>query len=864
MPSSNRVKNIQYWLRQQVRRLERLWHITYQPQTTEDNGISMQEWNTIWTFHKANLLAMKCLINAMNGLNHTCAAKANEITPMDALYHNFHAEDPWDAVDLKVPPWKSKEFRSYPFVDSALSFIQSIDISATDFPTRDVCLYRNHNLHVCSSFRPTYYEYFMHPAASLLKSIRRVLIIGHGAAFLLQEAMKYSSTLDLLVLIEPDQTMAFMVHRHFGVDLHLNDPRVEWCFGDVEETLSMMPEQYWSSFDLVLLDMDKSDFSSFSCKEKKLSDLVHEGGIFVSHKNHVVEMGNDFAFTSCLIHQSTKRSKQIYTLGSHSVDFLHAKSMDHEIKTLIYEPSLMSSHRLSLLRDFTNLASLASPVVSEGKEFIQTNSTHVVLNLVEIINVTTSLEEIISSLQEALILHDFTLHTIIQFSTTEAIVLKMEEGYMIARRKVSMDYLGLDIYLWKKQSQLSELKAAIVERLGTATSNFRLAPFGIKSAVSRVSDENHRNKVPTYPLEPLNHSIIEKFLEAVEKIFVQSPVKALLVCESVNDCPSREWIKDLYFVGSLFELEMCSTRSQDDEGQRMIACDRHIRDWIERTLQSIGILIDVIFVDGGLSSRSLQVLDGILNVDSRSRQSWIADSNLLLALPTYLDFSSEDNSFTDWFHQRSGLPDGVNANFVVFDNYGRRLSQIRLVSSMGMGDTRRRMQELESMVDEELNKVDLRVQLQRLRGASIRPRDLLPVRRFGHEDYQVTSVDITSPTIQVGVQDFTRVQGATNRTEIVAAIRMALESTIRQEVKMRVTDDKEPANVFVFEFDSGNLVIVLFENSAMDLNMFYECSEVDCQETDEIIDDFFDRMFQEHSAWQPLSVNTMTRGSKRS
>ena len=68
---------------------------------------------------------------------------------------------------------------------------------------------------------------------------------------LLHEIMKYHD-LELVAGLELDQTVTRKSFKRFKTDPYFHDPRVDWWFGDAAKSVTVLPESYWGSFDLVL------------------------------------------------------------------------------------------------------------------------------------------------------------------------------------------------------------------------------------------------------------------------------------------------------------------------------------------------------------------------------------------------------------------------------------------------------------------------------------------------------------------------------------------------------------------------------------------------------------------------------------
>ena len=92
---------------------------------------------------------------------------------------------------------------------------------------------------------------------------------------LLHEALKYPN-LEKVVGLELDQTVTRKCFKHFETSPHFDDDRVEWWFGDATKSLLLLPEEYWGSFDLVLVDLSETVMSFSVTAELDVFDALSE------------------------------------------------------------------------------------------------------------------------------------------------------------------------------------------------------------------------------------------------------------------------------------------------------------------------------------------------------------------------------------------------------------------------------------------------------------------------------------------------------------------------------------------------------------------------------------------------------------
>ena len=184
------------------------------------------------------------------------------------------------------------------FVDvgRSVSHYQSMDYER-DPKNNEMCFHIDGVFQQCTSYRPQYHEMAVHlPARYLPEGLKRVLWIGGGDAMLLHEVLKYPE-LELAVGLELDQKVTRGAFKYFGVQPHWDNEKVQWWYGDASKSLLMLPEDYFGSFDMVLVDLSDTVLSLSVTKEMDiigaLSLLLKPEGIFAM--NELVRLFNSLS-----------------------------------------------------------------------------------------------------------------------------------------------------------------------------------------------------------------------------------------------------------------------------------------------------------------------------------------------------------------------------------------------------------------------------------------------------------------------------------------------------------------------------------------------------------------------------------------
>lgn len=117
---------------------------------------------------------------------------------------------------------------------------------------------------------------------------------------LLDEALKYPHV-EMVLGLELDQKNVRESLRHFHTQPHFDDPRVQWWFGDAAKSLTLLPREWFGTFDLVMVDLSETgmsisvndDLDIFSA----LALLLKPEGIMVKNEDYFSQMSNYFDYS---------------------------------------------------------------------------------------------------------------------------------------------------------------------------------------------------------------------------------------------------------------------------------------------------------------------------------------------------------------------------------------------------------------------------------------------------------------------------------------------------------------------------------------------------------------------------------------
>jgi spermidine synthase len=193
---------------------------------------------------------------------------------------------------------KSMSYEGWDTIEALHSHYQKIDY-VKDPKNDNVCFDISNIIQMCGSYRPHYHEMVVHYTARFLDNIKRVLWVGGGDSMLLHDILKYPS-LEFVVGLEIDQVVTRLSFKHLGTQPHFDNEKVQWWYGDAAKSLLMLPEDYFGSFDMVLVDLSETVMSLTVTDGldimQALSLLLKPDGIYVKNELYLEQMSEVFDY----------------------------------------------------------------------------------------------------------------------------------------------------------------------------------------------------------------------------------------------------------------------------------------------------------------------------------------------------------------------------------------------------------------------------------------------------------------------------------------------------------------------------------------------------------------------------------------
>jgi S-adenosylmethionine/arginine decarboxylase-like enzyme len=688
------------------------------------------------------------------------------------------------------------------------------------------------------------HEVFVHyPARFLQRDIKRVAFIGGGDNMIVHEILKYTS-LELVVGLELDQEVVRSSFLNFGTQPHFDVPELQWWFGDASKSLLMLPEEYYGSFDLVLVDLQNDVVEILKVTEElgfmdAAMLLVKEDGVIARNEDWEFHTSEPFTdYTVDLFYVDVPLiAHQGITLGSNTVDFVTQPLKDHGVETIYMKPVEQDGEDrfdkwYNYRKSSNHTAKLCPEPGSSGDKPLLTEELRSRLGIliaIEAEDVSVPLQsstDLQAAIREALKAIGVT-ETAVQLSPEREedddgyeIVIVLQEGYLVARAWAKHKYCAFDLMLWSNTDKLEIAKAALVDSVGSkSVSSYRIVMGGMSGVTSneesrvgpRVAKSCDKEEdVAKEDTAAMEKSTIEAILTETATL-IQDGATILVLCgeESDRPCSSFELLKE----GSSTNVIPLYTCPDLDTTENMLECETRLLENLEEALgnDKIGCLV----IDSEAPRAIGQIVHHIFD-NTRQRRRLLADSHVVVSL-------SADSSNSGW---HKALLDRFRTDMVIFDPAYRAdvaLDDVEL-GVFSSGDSRFYTHLTDAMTRVQ-DKTGVTAEIQDVtNGINNYIAGFVPSKTFTHDDYDDTA-SLQQWNSQQPLGDQTVSQYTTEEPLSAKAIKPAFEYAL---YKVAGGNDRLYLDVYnvgtgcviVAFWSHGSAVLTFDGNSYMSVNIF--------------------------------------------
>jgi hypothetical protein len=437
----------------------------------------------------------------------------------------------------------------------------------------------------------------------------------------------------------------------------------------------MLPDTYWGSFDMVLVDEGTQMLDTLqlllnpnteSIMVQKNSDKLQLNK-YETMFDYVIELNFDSVPMMC---------SHTLSLGSNTVDFFHDPIYDHgiqEMNNLLYTTSLddISNNRHEFMHDYTQKKKTIgdnggtpckNSIDDDVDEEINEKQTSVggILQIVDAENVSISTASGTTTLDiyNLSILMKNALKNIEGFTfedgdgTTGADIVKEQglcifvfnEGYITGRifdtEEKEYSSVGFDINLWTKTNRIDEIRSVLIQAVNSNdVSSYRIVVGGMygtsstwKDGMKQVGppaskknqDCNDDDYTKSEDVTIRNTISLDEdvasavaFEEVVQLTMVEDSI-VVVVCGSSEkesgSCTSLTVLKDHSRVKEVIPIYECPAILIDGDNtskEEVYACEIKIIDELKTKLESNKL--HMLVLDGGASYKMHQIFNSILD-----------------------------------------------------------------------------------------------------------------------------------------------------------------------------------------------------------------------------------------------------------
>jgi spermidine synthase len=328
--NQDKLDRLKTFLKTEIRRLRRLKNIVWNIDGTVNTvtadrrrDIPLAEYTAIMDFTNANIVAFTVGLQHLESLN-LFGHNASQAVPTTAVLSPITAttyaiQTDGGHYDPLIFEPDNQPYELYTCdTDDAFNMVgfEELEKLQTSYQslvfnvrneTDDLCLSLDNIIQICANYRPHYHEYITHGGGRFVKDVKRIMFIGGGDSMLLHEALKYPN-LEKVVGLELDQTVTRKCFKHFHTSPHFDNDKVEWWFGDATKSLLLLPEDYWGSFDLVLVDLSETAMSLSVTDDLDVFDalalLLSPEGVMVKNELYLEKFSKVFDYTMEMYYES--------------------------------------------------------------------------------------------------------------------------------------------------------------------------------------------------------------------------------------------------------------------------------------------------------------------------------------------------------------------------------------------------------------------------------------------------------------------------------------------------------------------------------------------------------------------------------
>ena len=618
--------------------------------------IKESEWNAVWEYQDAMTTALTLAYNDLADDDKKIPIGDETCTSEGVCGMNYFDELDWakDSLKYNIQTCNNEGIMMFPeywMMEGLKTHYQVLNFAfrpGNENREPDICMDLEDTVQICSSYRPHYHEFSSHFAARFVDNVKKVVFVGGGDSMMLHEVLKYPS-LEKVVGLELDQTVVRKSFKYFNTQAHFDNDKVEWWFGDATKSLLLLPEDYWSSFDLVIIDLSET-VMALTVNEKldvfdALALLLNEDGVMVKNEHYMDTMSKSFDYTMQLyLDENPKICSQCMIFGSNRADFFHKPVVEHGVETLLLEPVAELKDGYDYFHDFRkNNATKSGKCNLDTEKTVEDEQTKSagLLHILDAEEVGVNLDD---KTVEKVILAAAkaegytkvkaskdgklsTIHQTVESRDQESTMVNVvfEEGYVSARIWPKENYVAVDVGVWGSFVEGDKLRKRIGKDLKAGTTSFfRIVVGGMYGSSTWDKDKyilgpqmvQHRNcEIPDVTAAVEIEKKVQNVIYDEVVNFVgseEATVAVLCGIEGVDECSSIETLQPA--VGKVIPVWMCPD-TEFSNFAKMAECEDNVLAYLMEALNNDDNGIELFVLDESATLELGSIIHSILDTE---------------------------------------------------------------------------------------------------------------------------------------------------------------------------------------------------------------------------------------------------------
>lgn len=388
-----------------------------------------------------------------------------------------------------------------------------------------------------------------------------------------------------------------------------------------------------------------------------LALLLKPGGVMVKNELYLEEMSSVFDYTLQISYESPKICSQAMTFGSNRVDFLRKKTKDHNVELLLLKPLKEISDPFEFIHDYRKNDARAQGKCNIPRKEHRIAKSQVQEKVAGILLVLDA--ENARNLDDGSI-EELIYYTVLRegftpistpsrnLTSTDAVVVVMEEGYVITRIWPEHKYCAFDISLWGSFHKTQDVRAALLRAIGSDNvSSFRVIVGGMWGSTTWGKDQSligpqqiqarncdpDTSKADVFADQKRASTVIIN--EIINFVPHRDDILVVVLCGTKADtCLSSEALEKHSNVKKVLYLWACPNITQTEVDSltklsSMYQCEESILDQLREALYDQKL--DVFVIDESAPFEMGQILNSVWS-NKKNRVKWLQENNIFSAI----------------------------------------------------------------------------------------------------------------------------------------------------------------------------------------------------------------------------------------